>query len=270
MTWSIVARDPATGAFGVAVSTRFFAVGALCPHAVGGVGALATQALVNPTFGPRGLRLLREGLPARLVLQALTASDEGREVRQLHLQDARGERVAFTGRDCVPWCGHLVREGFSVAGNMLAGPQVIEDTALAYEASSGLPFAQRLIGALQAGERAGGDKRGRQAAALRIHTTQEYPALDLRVDDHADPLAELERLEAVSRERYVHFAQFFATREQPAGVWDRSVIEAAVAQATRERGDEPSRSAATDADAPQAASSVAGQTRAGAPGGGRA
>lgn len=250
MTWSIVARDPATGAFGVAVATRFFAVGALCPHADGGIGALATQALINPTYGPRGLRLLREGLTARQALEVLTASDDGREVRQLHLQDARGGIAAFTGRDCVPWCGHRVREGFSVAGNMLAGPQVVEDTVAAYEAGAGLPFAQRLIAAMQAGERAGGDKRGRQSAALRIHTKQDYPALDLRVDDHADPLAELERLEAVSRERFVHFAHFFATREQPAGVWDRSLIEAAVAQATREWGAAPSRSAATEAVTP--------------------
>jgi uncharacterized Ntn-hydrolase superfamily protein len=250
MTWSIVARDPATGAFGVAVATRFFAVGALCPHADGGIGALATQALINPTYGPRGLRLLREGLTARQALEVLTAADDGREVRQLHLQDARGGIAAFTGRDCVPWCGHRMRDGFSVAGNMLAGPQVVEDTAAAYEAGAGLPFAQRLIAAMQAGERAGGDKRGRQSAALRIHTTQDYPALDLRVDDHADPLAELERLEAVSRERFVHFAQFFATREQSAGVWDRSIIESAVAQATRERGAAPSLSAATDPVAP--------------------
>lgn len=257
MTWSIVARDPATGAFGVAVATRFFAVGALCPHADGGVGALATQALINPTYGPRGLRLLREGLTARQTSEALIASDEGREVRQLHLQDAHGGIAAFTGRDCVPWCGHLVREGFSVAGNMLAGPQVIEDTAAAYEAGADMAFAQRLIAAMQAGERAGGDKRGRQSAALRIHTSQCYPALDLRVDDHADPLAELERLEAVSRERFVHFAQFFATREQPAGVWDRAVIEAAVVQATRERGTLPSRSAASDVGAPMAGAPVA-------------
>jgi uncharacterized Ntn-hydrolase superfamily protein len=231
MTWSLLARDPATGAFGVAVATRFFAVGALCPHADGGVGALATQALINPTFGPRGLRLLREGLTAEQVLQALVSSDPGQAVRQLHVQDARGGLAVHTGADCVPWCGHLQREGFSVAGNMLAGPQVLEETARVYASSLDLPFAQRLILALQAGEAAGGDKRGKQSAALRIHTTEEYPALDLRVDDHAEPLAELARLEAVSRERFVHFARFFATRQSPGGTWDRTVIEAAIAQA---------------------------------------
>ena len=232
MTWSLVARDPATGAFGVAVATRFFAVGALCPHADGGVGALATQALINPTFGPRGLRLLREGLPAQQVLDALVSSDPGRAVRQLHLQDSRGGVAVHTGEECVPWCGHLLRDGFSVAGNMLAGPQVLEETARIYESGHDLPFAQRLIRALQAGEAVGGDKRGKQSAALRIHTTEEYPALDLRVDDHPDPLAELARLEAVSRERFVHFAGFFATRDKPGGTWDRAVIEAAIQRAT--------------------------------------
>lgn len=232
MTWSLVARDPATGAFGVAVATRFFAVGALCPHADGGVGALATQALINPTFGPRGLRLLREGLPAQQVLEALVSSDPGRAVRQLHLQDSRGGVAVHTGDECVPWCGHLLRDGFSVAGNMLAGPQVLEETARMYESGHDLPFAQRLIRALQAGEAVGGDKRGKQSAALRIHTTEEYPALDLRVDDHPDPLTELARLEAVSRERFVHFASFFATRDKPGGIWDRAVIEAAIQRAT--------------------------------------
>lgn len=257
MTWSLVARDPATGAFGVAVATRFFAVGALCPHADGGVGALATQALINPTFGPRGLRLLREGLSAAQVVQVLVASDPGQATRQLHVQDAAGGIATHTGADCVPWCGHVVREGFSVAGNMLAGPGVLDETAAAYAAGADLPFAQRLIGAMQAGEAAGGDKRGRQSAALRIHTSEEYPALDLRVDDHDDPLAELARLEAVSRERFVHFAGFFATRAAPGGVWDRAAIEAGIQQATAAMGDAPSRSRATSAPAPSSSPSPA-------------
>jgi uncharacterized Ntn-hydrolase superfamily protein len=129
-----------------------------------------------------------------------------------------------------------VRDGVSVAGNMLAGPQVIEETARAFEAGAALPFPRRLIEALKAGEAVGGDKRGKQSAALRIHTTEEYPALDLRVDDHPDPLAELERLEAVSRERFVHFAKFFATRSNPGGIFDRSVIEAAIEATTHDAG----------------------------------
>jgi uncharacterized Ntn-hydrolase superfamily protein len=237
MTWSILARDPATGAFGVAVATRFFAVGALCVHADGGVGALATQALINPTFGPRGLRMLREGAAATHVVAALVEADPGRSARQLHVMDARGGIAAHTGADCVDWCGHAIHEGFSVAGNMLAGPEVIARTAQAYAAGAALPFAQRLIASLRAGEAAGGDKRGKQSAALRIHTTEEYPALDLRVDDHADPLAELERLERVSRERFVHFARCFATRADPGGVWDREAVDASIARALQPGAD---------------------------------
>jgi uncharacterized Ntn-hydrolase superfamily protein len=232
MTWSLIARDPSTGAFGIAVATRFFAVGALCPHGEGGVGALATQALINPLYGPRGLRLLRDGAMAHRVVDVLTESDSGRAARQLHVLDAAGHGAAYTGTECVPWCGHALHDGFSVAGNMLSGPDVIAETARANVASRDLPFAQRLIAALRAGEAAGGDKRGKQSAALKIYTTEEYPALDMRVDDHPDPLAELARLEAVSRERFVHFAQFFATRAAPGGVWDRTVIEAAIARAT--------------------------------------
>lgn len=232
MTWSIVARDPATGAFGVAVATRFFAVGALCPHADGGVGALATQALINPLYGPRGLRLLRDRFSAQVALDALLAGDPGRESRQIHLQDAQGAIAVHTGRECIDWCGHQVHEGFSVAGNMLAGPAVIEETVRVYRASAQMPFARRLIAALVAGEAAGGDKRGRQSAALRIHEAEEYPALDLRVDDHSDPLAELSRLEEVSRERFVHFARCFATRDRPGGIWDRAEIERLIAQST--------------------------------------
>ena len=230
MTWSIVARDPATGAFGVAIATRFFAVGALCAHADGGVGALSTQALVNPTYGPRGLRLLREGVPAATVVEVLTGSDPGAAARQLHVQDAQGRIAAFTGEQCVAWCGHAIHDGFSVAGNMLAGPRVIEETARAYREAAALPFARRLIAALRAGEAAGGDKRGKQSAALLVCTGEEYPFLDIRVDDHEEPFAELRRLYDRSLERYQPFVACLASRARPAGITDRMVIEEAIAQ----------------------------------------
>src|SRR5205085_9231910 len=123
----------------------------------------------------------------------------------------------------IEWCGHLAGEGYSLAGNMLAGPGVLDETARAYEAAHGMSFAERLIIAMEAGEAAGGDKRGRQGAALLIHTTEEYPFLDLRVDDHADPLAELGRLHAVSLERFQPFVSCLPSKARPAGITDRAV-----------------------------------------------
>jgi uncharacterized Ntn-hydrolase superfamily protein len=233
MTWSIVARDPATGAFGVAIATKFFAVGALCPYAMSGVGALATQALVNPTYGPRGLRLLRDGMAAPAAVENLLAGDAGRAHRQLHVIDAAGRSGLHTGAACIDWCGHLARPSFSVAGNMLAGRQVIEETAAAFERAASRPFAERLLAALEAGEAAGGDKRGKQSAALLIYSTEEYPDLDLRVDDHAEPLAELRRLYGVAHERFLIFREFLPTAANPAGTYDRAVIEAEIARRTR-------------------------------------
>lgn len=229
MTWSIVARDPATGAFGVAVTTKFFAVGALCPHAMSGTGALATQAFVNPTFGPRGLRMLADELPASEVVRSLIASDDGREARQLHVVDREGNTAAYTGAACIGWCGHRTGQDFSVAGNMLAGESVVEATFASF-AGNTKPFAERFLDALDAGQAEGGDKRGKQSAALIIHTDQDYPALSLRVDDHAEPLAELRRLYGVSRGRPAVFTKFYATRENPSGIWDRTLVEAEVAR----------------------------------------
>jgi uncharacterized Ntn-hydrolase superfamily protein len=231
MTWSIIARDEATGQIGIAVATRFFAVGARVPHIAAGIGGIATQAMVNPYYGIDGLRLFREGKSPGEIVEILTAADHGRDSRQLHIMDAAGRIAAHTGRDCVDWCGHLEGDGFSLAGNMLAGAQVLDETAKAYVAKNDLPFARRLIAALRAGEAAGGDKRGKQSAALLIHEAEEWSALDLRVDDHADPLAELERLEQVSRERWVHFRKFLPTRQNPAGITDRAVIDAGIEQA---------------------------------------
>jgi uncharacterized Ntn-hydrolase superfamily protein len=228
MTWSIIARDSATGHFGIAVATRFFAVGARVPHIAAGVGAIATQALVNPYYGIDGLKLLREGKSPRDAIEILKAADSGHASRQLHIMDAAGRIAAYTGAECVDWCGHIEGKGFSIAGNMLAGASVLHDTAATYIANAKLPFAQRLIAAMYAGEAAGGDKRGKQSAALLIHGDEEWSALDLRVDDHTDPLSELDRLEQISRERWVHFRRFLPTRANPAGVTDRKIIDATI------------------------------------------
>jgi uncharacterized Ntn-hydrolase superfamily protein len=228
MTWSIIARDELTGQFGIAVATRFFAVGARVPYIAAGIGAIATQALVNPYYGIDGLKRLRDGRSPRDIVDSLIAGDGGHASRQLYLMDAAGRIAAYTGHDCVGWCGHLEGDGFSIAGNMLTGAQVLDDTAGAYTEHKALPFAQRLIAAMVAGEAAGGDKRGRQSAALVIYGEEEWSALDLRVDDHSDPLAELARLERVSREHWVHFRQFLPSRKNPAGTTDRDAIDAGI------------------------------------------
>ena len=228
MTWSIIARDVATGEFGIAVATRFFAVGARVPYIAAGIGGIATQALVNPYYGIDGLKLLHSGRAPCDVVETLIAADAGHESRQLHVMDASGRIAAYTGNQCVDWCGHIKGDGFSIAGNMLAGSRVLDDTAKAYIANEKLPFAQRLIVAMRAGEAAGGDKRGKQSAALLIHGDEEWSALDLRVDDHADPLAELDRLEQVSRERWVHFRKYLPSRANPAGITDRETIDAGI------------------------------------------
>jgi uncharacterized Ntn-hydrolase superfamily protein len=235
MTWSIIARDSSTGQFGIAVATRFFAVGARVPYIAAGIGGIATQALINPYYGIDGVRLLREGRKPRDIIKTLIAADDGRESRQLHIMDAGGQIASHTGRDCVDWCGHIEGDGFSIAGNMLTGARVLDDTKAAYIANETLPFAQRLIAAMRAGEAAGGDKRGKQSAALLIYGDEEWSALDLRVDDHTDPLVELDRLERISRERWVPFRQFLPNRANPAGITDRGVIEAGVEAALAAR-----------------------------------
>jgi uncharacterized Ntn-hydrolase superfamily protein len=228
MTWSILVRDPATGAIGAAVATKFFAVGALCIHVEGGVGALATQALINPMYAVHGMPRLRDGQTPEAVAAALLAADAGRATRQLHILDAQGRIAQHTGADCIAWCGMVRGVDVSVAGNMLAGAAVIERTLAGWEAGSG-PMAERLLTALEAGEAAGGDKRGKQSAALKICTADPYPDLDIRADDHPDPLAELRRLVAVSRERFSTFRTFLAGRDSPCGVFERAKIDAAVA-----------------------------------------
>ena len=228
MTWSIIARDPKSGGFGAAVASRFFAVGALCPYLEGGVGAICSQALVNPYLGIQGLRLLADGMPAVEVQDVLIAGDEGREARQFHVIDAEGRNAAHTGGACVDWAGHIVANNVSVAGNMLVDEVVIEDTLQAYEASHSKPMAERLLMALQAGDKAGGDKRGKQAAALVVVSTEAYADLNIRVDDHPEPIEELCRLYQVAHERYIPYRSCMPTRANPAGVYDRLELDARI------------------------------------------
>ncbi|MBD1548309.1 DUF1028 domain-containing protein [Roseibium aggregatum] len=235
MTYSIVARDAKTGEFGIAVASRFFAVGAIVPHMAGGIGAIATQAFISPLYGTDGLQMLKAGKSAEEVLEAVIGRDEGRHARQLHLIDAQGRSAAFTGEKCIDWAGHLIEENVSVAGNMLAGPGVIAETMESYLKNADLPLVERLLTAMEAGEKAGGDKRGKQSAALRIVRTEAFPWLDIRTDDHADPLAELRRLHDVARERFLHVAETLPTTENVSGMLDRSVIDRRIAELEAER-----------------------------------
>src|SRR5216684_9389700 len=174
MTWSIIHREPGSGRIAIAVATKFFAVGARVPYVAPRKGAVCTQALVNPLYGPHGLSLIRDGVGAADVVRILTELDDGREHRQLHVLGADGRFAAHTGAECVSWCGHWLGEDFSVAGNMLTRPQVIAETVRYFRENESLPLPRRLIAALKAGEKVGGDKRGKQSAALIIYGNQEY------------------------------------------------------------------------------------------------
>jgi uncharacterized Ntn-hydrolase superfamily protein len=193
MTFSIVAHCPQTGDLGVAVSTAIPAAGAINPLARAGVGAIATQAWSNPYLAIDGLSLLARGLPATEVLSRLLALDADRERRQLCIVDAHGGVAVFTGEGVQPWKGHLVGKGYVAAGNLVIRGETIQAMADAFEAAQG-PLADRLLVALEAGQAAGGDRRGRVSTALLVVRDEEYPHVDLRVDEHADPVAELRRI----------------------------------------------------------------------------
>ncbi len=226
MTWSIVAQDPATGAVAVAVTTCAFAVGAHCPFLRAGVGAVSTQSMTNRYLGPAVLDGMARGLAPAAAIQGALAGDEGAALRQLHAVDMRGRSAAFTGGACVEWCGDIATAQASFAGNMLAGPAVLADSYAAFVAHAGLPLAERLLLALEAGEAAGGDRRGRQSAALKLATVEDFPDLDLRVDDHPHPLAELRRLYGVWQRDRAPFLADQPGRLNPSGMTDMDAIEA--------------------------------------------
>ncbi|MEP7379254.1 MAG: DUF1028 domain-containing protein [Chloroflexota bacterium] len=199
MTFSIVARDPVTGDLGIAVASKFLAVGSVVPHARAGVGAVATQAMANVRYGAEGLAMLHQGSAATAVLAALTDADEGRDNRQPGIVDAVGRAATYTGSGCITWAGGRTADGVSAQGNLLAGPAVVDallDTFLASSAA----FPERLLAGLKAADEQGGDRRGRESAALLVvregggygGATDRW--IDLRVDDHPDPMPELARL----------------------------------------------------------------------------
>ncbi|MBI4416024.1 MAG: DUF1028 domain-containing protein [Euryarchaeota archaeon] len=218
MTFSIVAYDVKTKDLGVAVESKFPAVGATVPFAQAGVGAVATQSYANTTYGPRGLAMLKKGKTPKKVVEALTARDREREKRQVGVVDAKGRTYSFTGKECHPWAGHLVGKGYACQGNILVSEDVVEAMAVAFEATDG-DLPNRLLAALAAGQQAGGDRRGQQSAALLVVREKGGYAgfndrwIDLRVDDHPRPIDELHRT-------FLIWDMTMLTREDPRSVVD--------------------------------------------------
>lgn len=217
MTFSITARCEKTGQLGVAVSTRVPAVGSLCPFARSGVGAISTQSFVNPYIGVNALKYLEQGLSASEVLEKVLAEDPEPELRQVSIVDKNGKSAAFTGSKSDTWKGHLTGKNYAVAGNMLVGEETIKDMVRTFDENFDSSLAERLVSALEAGQKAGGDKRGRQSAALYIVGTEAFPLLDLRVDEHKDPVTELRRVFEVAKIQLVPFISMLPTKVNPKG-----------------------------------------------------
>jgi uncharacterized Ntn-hydrolase superfamily protein len=224
-TFSISARCARTGMLGVAVSTAVPGVGGICPFVRSGTGAISTQSWVNPYLGIDGIRLLTEGSTAEQTLDRLTAADPGRDVRQLGIVDGKGGSAAWSGRECTSWFGHITGPNFAVQGNMLVGEATINSMAEAFKRTEALDLPERLLVVLEAGQAAGGDKRGRQSAALLVHDREEYPYLTLRVDEHRYPVAELRRVFEVARHQLLPFIKGLPTRNDPLGGLPQNVID---------------------------------------------
>jgi uncharacterized Ntn-hydrolase superfamily protein len=224
MTFSIVARCERTGELGVAVATAVPAVGSMCPYLLAGVGAVSTQAWVNPYLAIDALSRMGRGDPAREALGAVLASDPEAAGRQVGAIGAAGPGVAFTGADCTPWCGQLTGADFAIQGNMLVGEATLASMRDAWLAAPAADLAERLMAALEAGDAAGGDFRGRQSAALKIVATEAYAALDLRVDEHIAPVAELRRVLSVARRQLLPFVQGMPRRDSPGSALPADVM----------------------------------------------
>lgn len=227
-TFSIVAYDSDAAAWGIAVASKFPAAGAVVPWAEAGTGAVATQSHANTSYGPEGLAMMRAGASAAETIDDLTGRDDQRALRQVGIVDAVGSAATFTGTDCFDWAGGLTGPGYCVQGNILAGPQVVESMAAAFESESG-DLPDRLLAALLAGDRAGGDRRGRQSAALLVvkegagYGGYNDRWLDYRVDDHQDPVPRLLELRELHR---LYFGQSPPAERRPLTGETRSQLRA--------------------------------------------
>ncbi len=236
-TFSIVGRCPRSGMLGVAVSTAVPAVGALCPFVKAGVGAVSTQSWVNPYLAIEALERMEQGVSGPEALEQVLANDDAAELRQIGVVDAHGRSASWSGEGCTPWFGHITEANFAVQGNMLVGEATLTAMADAFERSDAQDLAERLLLALEAGNAAGGDKRGKQSAALRVHHSEDYPWLDLRVDEHDQPVAELRRVATIARLQLLPFVEGMPKRGQPASGLPESVTEMLLASpADRPRG----------------------------------
>jgi uncharacterized Ntn-hydrolase superfamily protein len=216
-TFSVSARCARTGMLGVAVATAVPAVGGICSFVKPGVGAIATQSWVNPYLGIDGLKLLEAGLTAEEALNKLIGADPGHDDRQLGIVDARGGAAAYTGSRCVEWAGHFVGDGFSVQGNMLVNAATIEKMSAAARETADVNLPERLMTVLEAGQAAGGDKRGKQSAALKVFYVEEFPWMDVRVDEHENPVAELRRVLEIASKQLLPFVMGMPSRKNPIG-----------------------------------------------------
>ena len=237
MTFSIAARCPRTGMLGVATSSKALAAGVIVPYCRAGVGAIASQSFANPYLGIDGLSLLEQGLMAERALERLVESDRGRDLRQFAIVDRDGNTAAYTGAECIRWAGHVTGGGYVCLGNILVGEEVVKAMALAFEASVDEELPERLLRALDAGQEAGGDRRGRQSAGIRVVHTEEYPYCDLRVDDHPDPIPELRRLFDVFQRELVPFLSMGPRRDDYTPQWEavmrmRETLEASLEEET--------------------------------------
>jgi uncharacterized Ntn-hydrolase superfamily protein len=224
-TFSIVGRCERTGELGAAVASAVPAVGAICLYMRPGVGAVSTQSWVNPYLAFTLLDALAAGQMAGAALERAMAEDEGAEFRQLGVISASGKGAAWTGLGCTGWCGHRAGADHAVQGNMLTGPEVVDAMARACAADPGLDLDERLLRALEAGQAAGGDKRGRQAAALAVIGAEDYRRVDLRVDEHPDPVAELRRIHAVAAAQLAPFIAGMPRKGRAAAAAPEHVVE---------------------------------------------
>ena len=224
-TFSISARCARTGMLGVAVSTAVPGVGGICPFVKPGIGAVSTQSWVNPYLGMDAIELLSDGKSAEETLKTLMDADPGRAVRQLGVVDSAGRSAAWTGEECVTWAGHQTAPDVSVQGNMLVGAETVDAMFERFAATPDDPLHERLVKVLEAGQAAGGDKRGKQSAAMVVFDKESYPFIDLRVDEHFDPVGELRRVYEVAKHQYLPFMAGMPTRENPLGALGDDVAE---------------------------------------------